>query len=176
MSSHYKWPDDITLEAEPEKDHIWAAVEVFTENLDLDETRPDHPERELWYAPTIGIRDAYRAEALFEEYGVRHVHDLGAGDCRLALWLDRRDFDVVAYELNPELVEAVQQRFSLGSVDLRRRDYYEDYDDLVASDAAVVAFGGTNVLPYIPETGLAIQGYWEKGVTAYYDGECIAQW
>lgn len=172
----HEWPDGLPLQAEPEKDHIWAAVEVFAEELDRVDERPSHPRRDLWYAPTVTIRDAYRIDALCRVYGIDRVADLGAGDCRLALWFDRRGYDVAAYELNADLVDAVTERFHLGDINLRMRDYYGDYADLVGPGTAVVAFGGTNELPYIPESGLAVQGYWESGVTAYHDGEVIARW
>lgn len=167
---------DVELADTPRKDHIWAAAEVHAENLDLVDHRPPHPERELWYVPTAGIWDAHRARALFERYGIKRVYDLGAGDCRFALWCDRQGYDVVAYELNDELVTAIDERFWLGDMELRMQDYYEDYDGLNAPDAAVVAFGGTNELPYVPDEGLAIQGYSETGVTAWYNGEVVAGW
>lgn len=174
MSEHT--PPRIALEECPEKDHIWAAAEVHAENLDLSEARPSHPERELWYCPTASIWDAHRAEKLFQEHGINRVYDLGAGDCRFSLWLERRGYDVVAYELNSELVAAVRDRFHLGSLELRDRDYYADYDALLAPEAAVVAFGGTNELPRPPEQGLGIEGYAETGITAWYAGDVVGCW
>lgn len=164
------------LDTTPEKDHIWAAAEVHAENLDIPDHRPPHPERELWYVPTLTIWDAHRAEELFSEYGIERVYDLGAGDCRFSLWLSRRGYDVVAYELNHDLAESVRERFWLKNMELRQRDYYEDYDDLVDAGTAVVAFGGTNELPSVPDEGIGIQGYGETGITAWYEGRRIAAW
>jgi hypothetical protein len=166
---------DVKLDGTPQKDHIWAAAEVHAEELAVD-VRPPHPQRELWYVPTATVWDAHRAEKLFREYGIQRVCDLGAGDCRFGLWLDRRGYDVVAYELNEAIAAAVADRFHLGNMELRVRDYYADYDELSASDTAVVAFGGTNELPTIPSAGLAIQGYAETGVTVWYSGEEVARW
>lgn len=167
----------VELDHRPEKDHIWAAVEVFADELDLEDNRPDHPGRCLWYVPTVTIRDAHRARQLFERYDIETVYDLGAGDCRFALWLDRQGYDVVAYELNAELFEAVRDRFWLGDLDLRCRDYLEDVDaDRLGPETALVAFGGTNGLTDTPPAGLAIHGYGETGTKVWYDGEPVAAW
>jgi len=166
-------PPRVALEERPEKDHIrGAAAEVHAENLDLSEARPAHPERELWYCLPASIWDAHRAEKLFREYDIDRVYDLGAGDCRFSLWLERRGYDAVAYELTSELVAAVRDRFHFGDLELRERDYYA----LVASDAAVVAFGGTNELPHPPEQGLGIEGYAETGITAWHAGDVVGRW
>lgn len=176
-SMDYTWPDELEIDAsEARMDHLWAAVDVFSEHLEDVPRRPFHPERHLEYVPTVIPKDAARLRALLDHYGIDAVADLGAGDLRVSLWLDRRGYDVVAYELNEYLVEAVEGRFDLGAVELRSRDYHEDFDQLVEAGRAVVCFGGTNELPYVPEEGLAVQGYWESGVTAWYDGEVVARW
>lgn len=164
------------LPGRPEPTPVWDAADELAEDVVLSSARPSHTKRELWYCPTVTIWDAHRADLLFEEHGIERVCDLGSGDCRFSLWCARQGYDVVAYELNPDLVEAVRERFPLDDMELRERDYYEDYDDLVAPDAAVVAFGGTNELPHPPETGLGIEGYGEIGIRAYHDGEVVAAW
>lgn len=166
----------IELDYRPEKDHIWAAAETHAEHLDLTNHRPEHPDRELWYVPTVTIWSAARALGVFEEYGITTVYDLGSGDCRFSLWLDRQGYDVVAYELNEELANAVRNRFYLGDMEIRVRDYYEDYDSMLGEDVAVVAFGGTNELPYVPDTGVGIEGYSEIGRTVYHDGDAVGFW
>jgi hypothetical protein len=166
----------LELDETPEKDHIWAAAEVNAEEMQIETARPDHPERTLWYCPTASIWDAHRAKALFERYDLEQVYDLGAGDCRLALWLDRQGNDVVDYELNSDIVASVCDRFSLGGLELREQDYYPGYDALTGPHIAVVAFGGTNELPRVPDEGLAIEGYSETGVRACYGGKEVARW
>lgn len=169
-------PPPVDLDHTPKKNHIWAAAEVHADQLDIPEHRPSHPDRTLWYVPTISIWDAHRIDQLLTDYDIESVYDLGAGDFRLSLWLDRRGYDVTAYELNHHLVESIRDRFHLGNLEIRQRDYYEDYHHLTGPDAAVIAFGGTNELPEIPDRGLAIQGYGETGVRAYYDGEVVGLW
>lgn len=171
--------DDLVAKHNDEKpniNHIWAAVQVFAGNDLKYNDKPSHPERELWYAPSITIKDAFRAEAIFREYNVDTVYDLGAGDCRFALWLERRDYDVIAYELNESVAEGVKERFHLDDMTLKQRDYYKDFEEMISEDSAVVTFGSTNKLPYVPNFGIAIEGYWEIGVTAYHNGDKIAQW
>lgn len=166
----------VELDEPPKKNHIWAAVEVFAEGLELETNRPAHPRRELWYVPTVTIYDAHRADKLFQKYGIETVCDLGAGDCRFSLWCDRQGYDVIAYELNHELVEAVRNRFHLGDMELRERDFESDYQQLTGPNVAVVAFGGTNHLPNPPQEGLGIQGYGETGYKVWYNGERSAVW
>jgi hypothetical protein len=82
----------------------------------------------------------------------------------------------VAYEIRETLVEAVRESFDRERLEVRCGDYYEDYESLTAPDAAVVAFGGTNELPHIPDRGLAVEGYGEIGIKAYASGELVAVW
>lgn len=164
------------LEERPEKNHIWAAAEVHAENMDIHTARPDHPKRELWYVPTCSIWDAHKARKIFERYGIERVVDLGAGDCRFSLWCDREGYDVIAYELNYEIASSVNDRFDLGGIDLRVRDYHDDYDELISAGTAVVAFGGTNTLPHPPNEGIGIEGYSEIGVKCWHSGELVATW
>lgn len=76
-------------------------------------------------------------------------------------------------EVLDDLLDHVLRRFDLGDVDLRRRDYYRDFLDLVDryDGAAFVAFGGTNKLPLIPDSGIAVQGYSESGVSVWIEGD-----
>lgn len=168
----------LSLERTPEKNDIWAAAEAHAEEMDVENVKRAHPDGDssIWYCPTVTIGSAYRAERLFDQYSIETVYDLGAGDCRFSLWLDRRGYDVVAYEINEELVNGVAKRFCLGDIDLRNEDYYEDFDSLTGSKVAVVCFGGTNELPSVPDHGLAIEGYSEIGITAWYDGQEVAKW
>lgn len=159
--------------------HIWAAVEVFYEWFLED----DYPGSELpkanrgsWFCPCVKPYDAERTFELCDEYGIKRLVDLGAGDFRFALYADREGYDVVAFETYGNLVEAVCDRFDMGGIDVRQRDYYPEFDDLVADDTAMCCFGGTNRLPQVPSEGLAVQGYFEEGITAWFAGEEIAEW
>lgn len=173
-------PTHLKLESlpDPEDDDVWQAARENAEEIVVTSVREELPDRDrtLWYCPTVSLFDAYRAKKLFERYGIERVYDLGAGDCRFSLWLAERGYDVVAYELNEELVAGVRDRFDLDDMELRKRDYYDDFGELAGSDTAVVCFGGTNELPHVPDVGLAIEGYCEIGITAWYDGEVIATW
>lgn len=165
------------IEEPPTINHIWAAAMTHSERLELPEHRFDiDAEREAWFVPTVSIWSAERARLLCEEYGIERVYDLGAGDCRFALWMEREGYEVIAYEINETLARSVRERFHLGNLEIRCRDYYDDYPNLIGPESAVIAFGGTNELPHVPEEGLAIEGYSEIGRTAHYNGEVIAVW
>lgn len=159
-----------------EKNEVWHTVEEFAENLDVSTVRPGHPKRDLWYVPTVLIATAHRTALLLSEFDIEEVYDLGAGDCRLSLWLAEKGYDVVAYEANGELVDAVRDRFDMANLEIRCRDYYRDFEELTGTNAAVISYGGTNELPGIPESGLGIEGYSEIGRRVWYDGKIVAAW
>ena len=165
------------FETSPEPTERWNAAEQLGEETDVPPpTQIGDTDRKAWYCPTTSIWDAHRARHILDAYGVERVYDLGGGDCRVGLWLAEEGYDVVAYELLTPLAEAVRERFGdTPRFEIRNRDYFEDYDECV-SEGAVIAFGGTNELPYIPERGLAIEGYCEIGIRAHYDGEVVAAW
>jgi len=126
------------------------------------------------YVPTIILSDAKKAKRLFDEFNVTTVCDLGAGDFRFSRWCANHGFNVIAYELNNELINKINP--SHRNLEIRKKDYYDDYDSLTGPETAVVAFGGTNELPHRPEAGLGIEGYFEKGISAYYNGSKVASW
>lgn len=168
---------DFDIPSFPEPEPVWEAAAQTAESVDVPE--PDYigdSDRKAWYCPTVSIWDAHRALSLLKKYEVDTVYDLGAGDCRFSLWLADHGFDVIAYEIIDQLAEAVQRNFDTTGLDIRSRDYFEDYDDLTNATSAVIAFGGTNELPYIPDEGLALEGYCEIGIRAHYQGEMIAAW
>lgn len=168
---------DFDIPAFPEPESVWENVAQTAESIDV--PGPDRigdSDRKAWYCPTASIRDAYRALSLLEKYEIDTVYDLGAGDFRFSLWLAGRGFDVVAYEIINQLAEVVQQNFDTSGLEIRSHDYFEDYDDLISANSAVIAFGGTNKLPHIPDRGLAIEGYCEIGIRAHYEGEIVAAW
>ena len=168
---------DFDIPPFPEPEAVWKTAAQKADSIDV--PGPDYigdSNRKAWYCPTASIRDAHRALTLLEEYGIETVYDLGAGDCRFSLWLADQGFDVVAYEIIDQLAESVQRNFDTSGLEIRSHDYFEDYDDLISAKAAVIAFGGTNELPYIPDNGLAIEGYSEIGIRAHYEGEMVAAW
>lgn len=170
-----------TSEYTAEKPHIWAAVEVwsesFIESVDPTDSEPiPDANRGSWFCPCVTIYDAERALSLCDEYGIERVVDLGAGDFRFSLYADRQGFDVVAYETLGDLVDSVTDRFDMGGIDVRQHDYYADFEELVGRDTAVCCFGGTNELPRVPSDGLAVEGYFETGITAWNAGDVVAEW
>lgn len=177
MSSYSAYRERVELDEKPEKNDIWMEATANATEIVVsgDPTELEDKDRVCWYCPTVTIWDAHRLVKLAERHGIQRVADLGSGDCRLSLWLDDQGYDVVAYELNEDLVDGVRSRFG-HDLELRRRDYYEDFDELVGPETAVVCFGGTNELPYVPDEGLAIEGYGEIGITAWYGGQEVAKW
>lgn len=132
--------------------------------------------RGSWFCPCVTVYDADRVLGLCEEHGIDRIVDLGAGDFRFALHADRAGYDVVAFETIETLVDEITDRFYMGDIDIRQRDYYPEFDDLVAEDTAMCCFGGTNRLPQVPGKGLAVQGYFEEGITAWWNGDVVDEW
>lgn len=144
----------------------------------LNEFVTDRVERRLydldglfWYCPTVTERHARAVASVADELGTNRVYDLGAGDLRLSIWLEQRGYEPVAYEIFEEITDAVSERFDLSGIDVRNRDYYEEWPFLASEEAVPVAFGAANKLPVIPYKGAGIDGYSEIGYRAWFLGE-----
>lgn len=145
---------------------------------DLHEHVTQRVDRELydlnglyWYCPTVSETHARAVASIADDLGTERVYDLGAGDLRLSIWLARRGYDVVAYEVFEELTDAVAELFDLSGVEVRTRDYYEDWMAFSGDRAVQVAFGAANKLPMVPPRGVGIDGYSEIGYRAWFEGE-----
>lgn len=161
--------------------NLWFEVDTHAKRFIEHEDDRDVADRDRaihgsWYCPCVQLDEAMTVHWLCQKHDIETVIDLGAGDLRFALFMGRLGYDVIAYEVLDDLLDHVLSRFDLGDIDLRRRDYYQDFLDLVDryDDAAFVAFGGTNKLPLIPDTGIAVQGYSETGVSVWIDGDKLA--
>lgn len=124
-----------------------------------------------WYCPTVSETHARAVAAIADDLGTQRVIDLGAGDLRLSIWLARRGYEVIAYEVFEELTETVADLFDLTGIEVRNRDYYEDWSAFAGDQAVQVAFGAANKLPMVPTRGVGIEGYSEIGYRAWFEGE-----
>jgi hypothetical protein len=157
---------------------VWNQVAELMATADID-PRPDiEPEQgnAPVYVQTARPSDAYRAEQVFTEHDIDTIHSLGPGDCRVELYLAENGFDVTGYELNNDLVELIDTTFEIDSFELQQTDYHRVFDDLIGPNVGVLALGGNNKPPAIPDQGVLIEGYSELGVRAYSDGEPIYAW
>jgi len=176
MSERRECLHEFEFEDKPRKTPSWERAATVTKGLDVSgPSKIRDTGRTAWYCPTATVWDAHRLKQLLEAYDVTTVYDLGAGDCRVSIWLARQGYRVIAYELKHTLAAAARTEFTEPDLEIRERDYYADFDEF-DDDAAVVAFGGTNELPHIPDSGLAVEGYGEIGIRAHYDGELVAVW
>lgn len=160
---------------------LWFDVDTHAKRFieredDRDVADRDRAIHGSWYCPCVQLDQAVTVHWLCQKHDIETVIDLGAGDLRFALFMDRLGYDVIAYEVLDDLLDHVLARFDLGDVDLRRRDYYRDLLDLTDryDDALFAAFGGTNKIPVIPDSGIAVQGYSETGITIWVDGNELA--
>lgn len=113
--------------------------------------------RGSWYCPCATERHEKHVRFHAGECGAPKVYDLGAGDLRLSVALSD-DYDVVAYELNDHIVDTALDYWGDIDVEVRRRDYYDDWGEIKTENAVFAAIGKTNKLPGRPENGRGLEG------------------
>jgi hypothetical protein len=137
---------------------IWNAV-TFNDIL---ENVPDGPlpecNRGSWFCPVATETDAIGLDYLCRKHGLSRIYDLGAGTLQLSVEMDRRGYDVVAYESIRPIAEYALGELPDNDVELRVTDYYSDWNAIENDCAAFVALGMQNNVPGTPENGVAVDG------------------
>lgn len=133
---------------------IWDA---FT-HMDIIESTPNGPlpdcNRGSWFCPVAGPKDAQILDEILSSKDIGTIYDLGAGDCRFAVDMDRRGYDVVAYETIEHIATFGLSHFPNHTVDLVNADYYTQWPSIRDDPAAFVALGKLNAVPGEPKNGL----------------------
>lgn len=134
---------------------IW---EAFT-HLDILEDTPDGPlpecNRGSWFCPVADERDAHCLDEILQQEDITRIYDFGAGDCRFAVAMDHRGYEVIAYEALRNIAEYGLARLPENDVELIQADYYSQWPAIKDDRAAFVALGQLNELPSEPPKGLA---------------------
>lgn len=135
-------------------DAIWDA---FTHE-DIIAATPNAPlpecNRGSWFCPVADSDDAEYLDDILSSKGFDRVYDFGAGDCRFAVDMDRRGYEVVAYETIQHIAEFGLSHFPDHDVTLVNADYYSQWPAIGDDEAAFVALGKLNQLPGEPTNGI----------------------
>lgn len=137
---------------------IWDAVTF----IDILENVEDGPlpkcNRGSWFCPVATKPDAVGLDYLCRKHGIDKIYDLGAGTLQLSVEMDRRGYDVVAYESIRPIAEYALGKLPDNDVELRITDYYSDWDVIKNDCAVFVALGMQNNIPGTPPNGVVVDG------------------
>jgi len=137
---------------------VWNAIDFNHLITALPRTKLPECNRGSWYCPVATQDDAQTLDYLCRKEGVSKVYDLGAGTLELSVEMDRRGYDVVAYESIKHLTEYALERLPDNSVEVRNRDYYADWGEIRNENAAFVALGMVNSVPGRAPNGITVDG------------------
>ena len=137
---------------------IWNAIDL--ENLIAALSRKELPEcnRGSWYCPIATRQDAQTLDYLCRQNGIHTVYDLGAGTLELAVEMDKRGYNVIAYESMQQLVYHAKDKLPDNNVEVRKKDYYADWNKIKHREAVFVAIGKTNNVPGHAPNGIVVDG------------------
>ena len=148
-------------------DPIWDAFSY----MDIIEGTSNGPlpdaNRGSWFCPVAGPDDAERLDEILSEKNVTRIYDLGAGDCRFAVDMDRRGYEVIAYETLIDIATFGLSRLPENDVTLVNADYYSQWPAIQDDRAAFVALGKLNQLPNQPTTGMGFDSMGIPTLVAY---------
>lgn len=141
-----------------DSDSIWNAVPYESVIHNVPRSKLPECNRGSWYCPVATRSDAKTIDYRCRKHGIERVYDLGAGTLELAVELDSRGYDVVAYESITSLTEFALERLPENSVEVRNRDYYDDWPGIQDDRAAFVALGKLNRVPGDAPNGFTVDG------------------
>ena len=137
---------------------IWGAVSYESVIHNVEGGSLPECNRGSWYCPVATQSDAEQLTTICERKGLSKVYDLGAGTLELAVAMDKRGYDVVAYESLTELTDYALSHLPENDVEVRNRDYYADWEDIQSKQAAFVALGKLNKVPGAAPNGITVDG------------------
>ena len=137
---------------------IWREITYMDVLNNVPNVKLPECNRGSWYCPVATKDDARTVDYLCRRKGIDRVYDLGAGTLEFAVEMDRRGYDVVAYESIGPLADFALERLPANNVEVRTRDYYAEWPDIKDDAAAFVALGKVNSVPGNAPNGMVVDG------------------
>lgn len=141
-----------------DKTHVWNRIDYQDVVSHVPRTKLPACNRGSWYCPVATPSDAQTLDYLCRRHSISKIYDLGAGTLELAIDMDTRGYDVVAYEPIKPLTDFALQRHGGADIEVRNCDYYGDWDRINKERAAFVALGEVNCVPGDAPNGVTVDG------------------